>query len=130
MADAAARPAALTAAVALYRGPFLAGFGLPTCAEFDLWLDSERSTRERRYLDTRRAVIELSTFQGEYGSALQLGQRYLEVDELAEDIHRRMIGLYAALGDRTAAMRQFEASRRGIRARTRCLAAHRNTGRL
>ncbi|GAC1642453.1 MAG: BTAD domain-containing putative transcriptional regulator [Herpetosiphon sp.] len=107
-ADAAGRPAALRAAVDLYRGPFLAGFGLPNCPEYDTWVDGERSMRERRYLDVLAAVIELSTAHGDYTSALTAAKRYLAVDELAEDMHRRLMSLYAALGDRAAATRQFE----------------------
>src|SRR4029453_12169853 len=43
-----------------------------------------------------------------YSDAIAAAQRYLATDELAEDIHRRLMMLYAAAGDRGAALRQFE----------------------
>ncbi|HEX9374221.1 MAG TPA: BTAD domain-containing putative transcriptional regulator, partial [Roseiflexaceae bacterium] len=106
--DPHARIAALQRAVQLYHGLFLDGFTLPDCAEFDTWLDQERSAWERRYRDALAAVIEHATAKADYPTAIAAAQRYLAVDDLAEDIHRRLIVLYAASGDRTAALRQYE----------------------
>jgi len=95
-------------AVELYRGPFLAGFSLPGSAEFESWVALERSTWEQLYLSVLAALIEERTAKGEYQAAIAYARRYLEADNLAEDIHRRLIELYAAVGDRSAALRQFE----------------------
>lgn len=103
-----ARLQALDEAVNLVRGPFLDGFALPDSAEFEGWMDEERRTWERRCLDALAALIEAHTAEGDYAAAIAAAQRYLQTDELAEDIHRRLIALYAAAGDRTAALRQFE----------------------
>lgn len=99
---------ALADAVHLYRGPFLDGFDLPAAAEFGEWLDQERQTWERRYLDALAMLVEGYSAQGAYPLAIEAAQRALSVDELAEDMHRRLIELYAAIGDRSAALRQFE----------------------
>ncbi|MBA3943923.1 MAG: tetratricopeptide repeat protein [Herpetosiphonaceae bacterium] len=107
-ADRNVRPAALRQAIELYRGPFLDGFALPDCGEFESWLAAERSIWERRFFDALAAVIETSTAAGDYSAAIAAAQRYLAVDELAEEIHRRLIALYAAVGDRSRALRQFE----------------------
>jgi len=98
----------LQQAINLYRGPFLAGFSLPTCAEFETWATMERQTWERLYLETLATLIEERAGRGEYASAIACARRYLATDDLAEDIHRRLIELYAASGDRGAALRQFE----------------------
>lgn len=95
-------------AIALYRGPFLAGFSLPESAEFEAWTGQERRACEELYLKALTALIEELTAQGEYNAAITYARRYLETDDLAEDVHRRLIELYAATGDRAAALRQFE----------------------
>lgn len=104
----AARLQALHEAVALARGPFLDGFALPDSPEFEAWVDTERRTWERRFLDALAALIEAHTTARHYPAAIAAAQRYLQADELAEDIHRRLIALYGAVGDRTEALRQFE----------------------
>jgi len=102
------RFAALPQAVALYRGPFLAGFSLPGSPEFEAWSLQEHSARERLYLESLDLLIEHCTAQGAYHEAIAYAQRYLETDGLAEKTHRRLIELYALNGDRGAALRQFE----------------------
>jgi DNA-binding SARP family transcriptional activator len=92
----------------LYRGPFLAGFSLPASPEFEVWATQERHAWERLYLEALAALIEEWTVSGEHDSAIACARRYLQTDDLAEDVHRRLIELYAASGDRSAALRQFE----------------------
>jgi tetratricopeptide (TPR) repeat protein len=94
--------------VDLYRGPFLTGFYLPACPEFEAWATTERQTCERLYLEALTMLIEDQAVKGQYAAAIDCAQRYLETDDLAEDIHRRLIELYAATGERGAALRQFE----------------------
>ncbi|MFN7037562.1 MAG: BTAD domain-containing putative transcriptional regulator, partial [Bellilinea sp.] len=94
--------------VGLYRGAFLEGFSLPSCAEFEEWIVQQRYSLERLYLLGLEALIEQTTQQENFASAIRYAQRYLNTDPLAEDIHRRLIELYAATGNRNAAMRQFE----------------------
>ena len=92
----------------LYRGPFLSGFALNCSAEFEAWVVQERGNWERLYLETLAMVIEEQTVCGAYEAAIVNAQRYLATDDLAEEIHRRLIELYAAIGNRTMAIRQFE----------------------
>lgn len=98
----------LQQAVNLYRGPFLAGFSLPECPEFEAWSSQERYAQERLYLEALDDLIENRTAQGAYAEAIAYAQRYLASDELAEKVHRHLIELYAATGDRGAALRQYE----------------------
>ena len=92
----------------MYRGPLLDGFTLPASPEFDAWVDEERYVWERRYLDALALLVDGYAAQGAYGPAIAAAQRALLVDELAEDMHRRLMELYAALGNRARALRQFE----------------------
>ncbi len=95
-------------AVALYRGPFLAGFSLPGTPEFDYWALQRQREYERVYLGVLSALIEEHASRQEYYAAIDRALEYLSTDELAEDIHRRLIALYAARGNRSAALHQFE----------------------
>jgi DNA-binding SARP family transcriptional activator len=99
---------ALEQAVGLYRGPFLDGFSLPDSSEFEMWCTAERQTWERLYLEALASLIEEQAAKGEYAAAIAFAQRYLATDDLAEEIHRRLIELYAISGDRSAALRQYE----------------------
>jgi predicted ATPase/DNA-binding SARP family transcriptional activator len=102
------RAAALQQAVDLAHGPFLEGFALPGSAEFEEWAAQERQTWERRGLAVLATLVEHHAARSAYADAIAAAQRYLATDELAEDIHRRLMMLYAAAGDRGAALRQFE----------------------
>ncbi|MBI1879114.1 MAG: AAA family ATPase [Chloroflexi bacterium] len=99
---------ALQQAVDLYRGPFLAGFSLVDNPEFETWITLERQSCEQLYLEALTTLIERQTAREAYHTAITYAHRYLVTDDLAEDIHRRLIELYAASGDRSAALRQFE----------------------
>jgi len=98
----------LQQAVSLYHGPFLAGFSLPECPEFEAWSSQERYAQERLYLEALDNLIEERKAQGAYAEAIDYAQLYLACDELAEKVHRHLIELYAASGDRSAALRQYE----------------------
>jgi predicted ATPase/DNA-binding SARP family transcriptional activator len=103
-----AQPSTLEQAVDLYRGPFLDGFSLPGSPEFEMWAAMERQAWERRYLDASAALIEAYAAKEDYDAAIACARDHLAADDLAEDVHRRLIELYAATGDRGSALRQFE----------------------
>jgi len=99
---------ALQQGLDLYRGPFLSGFALNSSAEFEAWVVQERGSWERLYLEALAMLIEEQTACGAYEAAIVNAQRYLSTDDLAEEVHRRLIELYAAIGNRAMAVRQFE----------------------
>lgn len=95
-------------AISLYRGRFLDGFTLSASPEFDQWLSQAQHRYERIYLDLLRRLTMVRAEGGDYPAAIQYAQHYQIVDDLAEDIHRQLIVLYAVQGDRSAALHQFE----------------------
>jgi DNA-binding SARP family transcriptional activator len=99
----------LQQAVNLYRGPFLASFALSDSPEFELWVGQQRRFFEQQQLHALAQLIEATATAQDYSAAIPYAQRYLAQDELAEEIHRRLIECYAASGDRGAALRQYEA---------------------
>jgi len=97
----------LEAAVALARGPFMAGFGLRDSPPFDDW-QAARGTRVERTLGRlldRLADARLAA--GDRAAAVEAARRRVEVDPLDEAGQRRLIDLLARSGDRAAAIRQY-----------------------
>lgn len=99
----------LQAAAQLYRAPFLDGFYLPGNAEYGAWIQEQANYWEQRYLKTLDLLVRGLGACGDLALAIEYARRYLAHNNLAEDIHRRLIELYAASGDRSAALQQYEA---------------------
>ena len=99
---------ALQQVVELYHGDFLYGFSLPGRNEFEKWATGEGFIFESRYLDALATLIDHTKSSGEYLTAISFAQRYLDVDNVAEAIHRSLIELYNLTGNRNAAIQQFE----------------------
>lgn len=102
------KPQAMQRVIDLYRGQFLAGFSLPGNAEFEAWIRLEQQVWERLYLESLLALVKAWTVRGAYDTAIHCAERYLATNILDEEVHNRLIALYAANGDRSAALRQFE----------------------
>jgi DNA-binding SARP family transcriptional activator/Tfp pilus assembly protein PilF len=90
----------LEAAADVFRGDFLEGFGLRDSPAFEDWQRGEAEVLRR----------ELATVLGrlaERSGSLAHARRWLELDPLHEPAHRALIRLYAASGDRAAALAQY-----------------------
>jgi DNA-binding SARP family transcriptional activator/predicted ATPase len=98
----------LEGAVQLYRDPFLSGFYLTDCNEFEDWLSQERSELEVLYLHALDSLVDEYTDTQDFERAIQAARRYLETDDLAEEIHRKLIWLCGRTGERAKALRQYE----------------------
>ncbi len=101
------RPAALEQVAGVYRGDLLAGLALAE-RPFEEWLMSER---ERLHELAIQALGRLLAHQQKAGAAepaVQTGLRLLALDPLQEPVHRAVMRLYARLGRREAALRQYQ----------------------
>ncbi|MGE5602793.1 MAG: AfsR/SARP family transcriptional regulator [Nitrososphaerales archaeon] len=98
----------LEQAIRYYRGPFLAGFSLPAAPEFELWVSEQRTLHERLYLDALRVLLRSEATFMDYDRAIKYARMYLQVDEMAEDIHRELMILHVMAGDRPAAIQQYK----------------------
>ena len=99
----------LGAAAELYRGDFLSGFGLPDSANFDDWQPAQtEALRSDMELCFDRLTLCLRE-QGDPGRAIRYACTWLERDRMNETAHRRLMDLYVMSGQRTAALRQYEA---------------------
>jgi DNA-binding SARP family transcriptional activator len=98
----------LRRAVELYRGDLLEGV-------YDDWIIFERERLRLRCLDALERLIRHHEGRGEWTQAAAYAQRLLACDPLREHVHRAVIRCHLALGDRAAALRQFDTCARMLR---------------
>ncbi len=93
--------ASLQAAIDIYRGDFLEGF-------YDDWIINERHRLEAVLCEAlTRLMIGYET-RGGHEAALTTALRLLECDPLREDAHRLAMRVYCRLGQRNAALEQYQ----------------------
>lgn len=95
-------------AVTIYHGPFLDSFALDSSSEYENWILIQRALLERYYLAALSMLAEREIGNHHYPTAIAYLQRALTVDPLDESMHRRMMEIYAASGNRVAALREFD----------------------
>ncbi len=106
---AGATLAACDEAMALYSGQFLQGFTLDGCPEFEAWLVLRRERCDHLATQALARLVQHATAQGDYAHGAHWTQRLLELDPWNEDVHRQLMWLLAAGGERAAALRQYDA---------------------
>lgn len=100
----------LETAVALYHGDLLPGFSCDS-QPVDEWL---RQTRERLHQQALAALTKLTNDRlthMDVQQALRFAQRQLVLEPWREEAHRQVMQALAALGERTAALAQYQACR-------------------
>ena len=105
-----AAPQELDRAVELWRGPFLEGFDLRDCSEWDEWLELERSAWQQRMLDVLERAADAHVGEGDWSGALAHARRALAIDPLQERFHRQVMQLYEGAGDRAAALAHYRSA--------------------
>jgi len=95
----------LERAVALYRGPFLAGLSVDSAA-FDDWVRAESSRLETIAAHIFAACAERSDIAGHGPQAIDAVERLTALDPLREDWQRLALRLYARYRGRDAALSQ------------------------
>ncbi|MFV9507434.1 MAG: AfsR/SARP family transcriptional regulator [Oscillochloridaceae bacterium umkhey_bin13] len=111
LASARAHPgqaAPLQAAVALYRGDLLAGLDLRDSAPFAEWHFFEAEALRQEFALALDDLVTIHEAQADYAEAASLARRRVTLDPLHEPSHRALMRSYAALGQRSAALRQYE----------------------
>jgi LuxR family maltose regulon positive regulatory protein len=95
-------------ALALYRGPFLAG-------DDEDWTISLRERLRRRFL---QGLLDLGLFweeSGRWKKAVECYQRGLRVDDLAEELYQRLMSCYKELGYRGEALASYKQCERSLK---------------
>lgn len=103
-------PGSLREAVELYRGPLLAGERSPSAA-FEDWLSGRRSELLEQVMKASLTLAEAHEAAGEHDWALALARRALTLDPLREDARRQVMRSLAVMGQRAAALREYETGR-------------------
>lgn len=108
----------LAEATALAQGAFLEGFSLSDAPDFELWQSSESAVLQRELSSALERLVLIHTHNGHthFATAVKYAQQWLWLDPLHEPPHRALMKLYASLGDRTAALYQFEDCRQRLNA--------------
>ncbi|MFQ5407304.1 MAG: AAA family ATPase, partial [Anaerolineales bacterium] len=94
-------------AVRLYRDDFMAGFTLRNSGEFDEWQFFQAEALRRDLSRALERLVQLDTAASNFDKAIEHARRWLALDSLHEPAHRSLMQLYAASGQRTAALRQY-----------------------
>lgn len=102
----------LKRAAELYRGNFLAGFGLADSIEFEEWMLLQREALRHRALETFVQLTAYSKAREDYSQALHYARRQLELEPWREEAYRLVIELLATTGQRNAALLEYETCRR------------------
>jgi DNA-binding SARP family transcriptional activator len=92
--------AELEKSLSLYVGDLLEGLYID-------WILHEREHLRLIYLDSLAFLLACWKEQGNFARSLGFGLRILALDPLREDVHREVIRLYLANGQRALALRQY-----------------------
>ncbi|HJS29949.1 MAG TPA: BTAD domain-containing putative transcriptional regulator, partial [Anaerolineales bacterium] len=99
----------LTEAINLYRGDFLAGFAVADTGPLEDWQMQQAEHFRRQFAECLERLVGAHARAGEYETGLGYAWRWLAQDQLNEAAHRAIMRLLAGMGDRTGAVRQYEA---------------------
>jgi two-component SAPR family response regulator len=103
-----AKLAAYCSGIELYQGDYL--------PEVEgIWVLAERDRLSQTYIGALLECAELQLAQEDKEAALSYAQRAVEADPFSEQAHRLVMRVYAAMGNRTALIRQFDRCREVLR---------------
>jgi predicted ATPase/DNA-binding SARP family transcriptional activator len=98
----------LRAAVELYRGDFMSGFGLRDSSTFDDWQFFQRERLKTEAGNVLNTLVQSAVAQSEPEKAVDFARQRLTLDPVHEETHRQLMLFYANTGQRSAALRQYE----------------------
>ncbi len=99
----------LTRAWELWRGDFLEGFGLKDSPAFDEWQLYTAEELRGDLIRLFQSCVAGFERSGEIEHAIEYAQRWLSLDNLSEEVHRHLMRLFASRGQRSRALKQYEA---------------------
>jgi predicted ATPase/DNA-binding SARP family transcriptional activator len=82
---------------------------------YDDCFEPPREELRALFLDAALKLIEQARAQSEYKTTMELAQKILTVDKANEAAHQHLMFCYSALGDRAAALDQYEFCKRALR---------------
>ena len=97
----------LEEAVALHRADFMSGFSLRDSLPFDDWQMQQAESLRHELSDTLARLSGSYGARGQFAAAIEHARRWLQLDPLHEEAHRRLMQLYAWNRQRSAALQQY-----------------------
>lgn len=82
---------------------------------YDEWIFPVREEYRAQSLDALVHSVEHARAASEYTQAIALAQKILALDRAHEEAHQHLMFCYAALGNRSAALEQYDACRNALR---------------
>jgi DNA-binding SARP family transcriptional activator len=104
----------LNQAAELYRGSFLEGFSIPESIAFEEWLVLKREHFDRLAYQVFHRLAGDYELAGDYQQAISFAERQLELDPWREEAHRQIMRCLYFIGQRSAALAQYDACRRAL----------------
>jgi WD40 repeat protein/DNA-binding SARP family transcriptional activator len=105
---------ALEDVLALYRGPFLAGFSIADSAGFEEWVLLKREEFGRLMSKALRRLADYYQHQEAYDRALRYARQWADLEPWHEEAHRQVMQLLIRSGRRSEALAQYETCRRTL----------------
>jgi predicted ATPase/DNA-binding SARP family transcriptional activator len=93
---------ALTEAIEVYRGDFMAGFNLSKALIFDDWRMQQSVTLESLYLNALERLVRCHRTFGDFNLAIHYARIWLSNDRLNENANFQLLQLYSITGQRAA----------------------------
>ncbi|MBA2640706.1 MAG: AAA family ATPase, partial [Nocardioidaceae bacterium] len=94
-------------AATMFRGDFMEGFAVRDAPDFEDWAETEAEGLRRELTVTLAGLAASREAAGDLAGAVRAVQQWLTLDPMHEPAHRALIRLYAAAGDRAAALVQY-----------------------
>jgi predicted ATPase/DNA-binding SARP family transcriptional activator len=94
--------------VECYRGDFLSGFSLRDSPEFDSWQTNQAEVFRVRFAEVLQTITQTCIEQAELEEGLKIGLHWVGFEPMNEYAHRALMTIYARLGQRATALRQYE----------------------
>lgn len=95
-------------AVTLHRGEFLSGLNLRDCAAFEEWVSVRRESQRHVLLLALTNLAEYHLRRGEWEAAADYARQQTALIPWQEEAHQQLMRAYAARGDRSRALAQYQ----------------------
>ncbi|MGB0387260.1 MAG: BTAD domain-containing putative transcriptional regulator [Ardenticatenaceae bacterium] len=105
---------ALEAAIQLYRGSLLDGLTLWNAPDFELWLRTEQTRFSELYLSALEMLVTAHRARGNWQAIIPLARQAMTYDPLRESMVQALMEAQAQLGERRAALRDYDALRSAL----------------
>lgn len=107
----------LERAIELYQGEFLAGFAVRDSLALEEWLFRSRAKYHQMVMKALQTQTDRQLANGEYPAAQRSIGRQLVLEPWNEPAHRQKMNLLVQIGQKEAAMAQFELCRQSLQKR-------------